>query len=287
MRFRGLGKCSLNAGLEDLRPEERTAMRYPTHNSLDSAASPASPPGFLAQDPILGASSNLDRSRRIGSPLGIPLSRLAKGAALLACALSCVPESSAQAYNLLSGTVSNFSVSAYLGSIGGTYSVAGPSAFVSDTTWVVGRSGWGLVAAYSLDSYFDVVGFALALPTNPTTVTGTGSGSGSFTMDFTASVIFFDLISGAASTPPTSWTVTGLGSIFNGQTFGPGLYTFNFTTTTGATAENQLASIAAFVVPETSPPGVLMATSSLLLITHAMRRRRKHHGQRSADVSTG
>ena len=106
-------------------------------------------------------------------------------------------------------------------------------------------------------------------------------------MDFTASVIFFDLISGAGSIPPTSWTVTGLGSIVDGQTFGPGSYTFNFTTTTGATAENQLASIAVFVVPETSPPGVLVATSSLLLITHAMRRRRKHHGRRSADVSTG
>ncbi len=220
--------------------------------------------------------------------MGIPLSRLAKGAALLACALSCVPESSAQAYNLMSGTVSNFSVTAYLGSLGGTYSVAGPSAFVSDTTWVVGRSGSGIVAVYSVYSYFNVVGFAVSLTDNPpTTLTGTGSGSGSFTMDFTASVIFFDPISGAGSIPPTSWTVTGLGSITDGQTFAPGSYTFNFTTTTGATPSNQLRSIAAFVVPETSPPGVLMATSSLLLITHAMRRRRKHHGQRSADVSTG
>jgi len=200
--------------------------------------------------------------------------RLSLGAALLGCALSCVQETSAQgAGTLVSGTVSNFSVTGSVGTFGGTFSTAGPSTGFIDSSWAVG-SGSGTAAGLSLAPEVDIVGFSLVLPS---AVTGIGSGSGSFTMNFTTSVTFMDFATlNSIPFPSTSWTVTGLGSISDGQTFNPGSYTFNFTTTTGSSPENGIGSVAAFFlpIPELPPSGALLGTSSLLLMADALRRRR-------------
>lgn len=194
---------------------------------------------------------------------------------MLGCALACVPETAAQSYGpLVTGTISNFAVTGNIGAFGGTFSEVGPSTVFLNQTWAVG-SGTGTAAAAALASYVDLVGFSLYLP-NPGT--GTGSGSGSFTMNFTASVTFLDFNTLASlPLPPTSWTVTGLGSISDGQTFTPGSYTFNFTTTTGSSPMNGIGSVAAFFlpIPELPPSSAALGTCSLLLVADAFRRRRR------------
>lgn len=260
-------------------------MRYRTYNSLNSAASPASPAGFLAQEPFLGACSTPDRSRRIGSPLGIPLSRLAKGAALLACALACVQEASAQLGFLTTGTVSNFSVTATSGATTINYSITGPSTgFISNLNLSVPGTGTALaVSFYALNA--DIVGFVV----NDTAANSTGGGSGTFTMNFTASVLFFDYASLITTTPPwtTSWNVSGLGSISDGQSFSPGSYTFNFVTTHVQSSPEVIGLATFTALPESSPPGFLMAFAGVFLGLRSLRRRRIPHGSQSGDVQTG
>lgn len=256
-------------------------MNYHIHNSLDPAASPASIAGILAQEPILGACSKPDRSRRIGSPLGIPLSRLAKGAALLGCGLACVQEASAQLGYLVTGTVSNFSVTATSGATTGSISITGPSIGIFTTLNISSGLGNGYALAVSSSSYFDVVGFTVRDPA----VNISGGGSGSFTMNFTASVLFYDFASLAYRSPDwtTSWNVTGLGSISNGQSFSPGSYTFNFVTTHVLPSDN-VTGLAAFLpLPETPPSGIPLWTGGLLLVASSFRSQRSRARSRARD----
>ena len=257
-------------------------MNYRIHNSLDSASSPASNAGFFAREPILGACSKPDRSRRIGSPLGIPLSRLAKGAALLGCALACVQEASAQFGYLATGTVSNFSVTATSGLTTGSYSITGPSNGIYSSLNISSGSGNGAALAVSLGSVFDLVGFAIS----DTVANSSGGGSGTFTMNFTASVLFYDFASLVAGPTPdwtTSWNVTGLGSISNGQSFSPGFYTFNFVTTHVLPSPSVIGAATFFAVPEASPSGLPLWTGGLLLVAGTVRRRRSRARSRALD----
>ncbi len=255
-------------------------MNYHIHNSLDSASSPASNAGFFAQEPILGACSKPDRSRRIGSPLGIPLSRLAKGAALLGCALACVQEASAQFGYLATGTVSNFSVTATSGLTTGSYSITGPSNGIFSSLNITGR-GTGYALAVSFGSVFDLVGFTIS----DTVANSSGGGSGSFTMNFTASVLFYDFATFAYTSPnwTTSWNVTGLGTISDGQSFSPGSYTFNFVTTHVLPSTDVIGAATFVPVPEASPSGLPLWTGGLLLVAGTARRRRSRARSRALD----
>lgn len=222
----------------------------------------------------------------IGSAKGFPLCRLAQGAALLGCALACVQEASAQSYGpLVTGTVSNFSVTAAAGSTSGSFNLTGPSTggFVTPFSPLSGP-GIASAAAYGFLAYGDVVGYVIYEGTP-----STGSGFGTFTMNFTASVIFYDYLVGTPNFAPTSWTVTGLGSISDGQTFTPGSYTFNFTTTTGSSPVNRIGSVAAFAlpIPETSPASAFWGISGLLLMANVLRRRRSRMPAASPGVSEG
>ena len=257
-------------------------MNYHIHNSLDSASSPASNAGFFAQEPILGACSNPDRSRRIGSPLGIPLSRLAKGAALLGCALACVQEASAQFGYLATGTVSNFSVTATSGLTTGSISITGPSIGFYSSLNITGRgAGNALAVNFPSFAYVDLVGFTIS----DTVANSSGGGSGSFTMNFTASVLFYDFATFAYTSPDwtTSWNVTGLGSISNGQSFSPGFYTFNFVTTHVLPSTSVIGAATFFAVPEASPSGLPLWTGGLLLVAGTARRRRSRARSRALD----
>ena len=258
-------------------------MNYHTHNSLDSASSPASNAGFFAQEPILGACSNPDRSRRIGSPLGIPLSRLAKGAALLGCALACVQEASAQSGYLATGTVSNFSVTATSGLTTGSYSITGPSnGFYSSLNITGPGAGNALAVNFPYFTYVDLVGFTI----NDAVANSSGGGSGTFTMNFTASVLFYDFASLLAGPTPdwtTSWNVTGLGTISDGQSFSPGSYTFNFVTTHVLSSTYVIGAATFVPVPEASPSGLPLWTGGLLLVAGPARRRRSTARSRALD----
>lgn len=218
--------------------------------------------------------------------------RLAKGAALLGCALACVQETSAQAYSLGTGTISNFWITATSGNTTGNFFLAGPSTgFNAPLSITPGGYGSGAAVAWGL-GYFDLVGFVITDPT-PNNV---GSASGSFTMNFTASVLFYDftnLIGYPLAT--TSWSETTLGILTNGQAFNPGTpYTFNFTTTRTGISEDYL-TLAAFIdpnfapalpIPETSTSSFAMGTAVLLLTAGSLRRRRSRSRYPSASEET-
>ena len=197
---------------------------------------------------------------------------LSMGAALLGCALACIQDTAAQASNLATGTISNFSVTATSGSTTGSYTVSGPTGYFLAPLNITLGGGSGYALAGSLGGYFDVVGFTL----DDTVANVTGGGSGSFTMNFTASVLFYDLadlVGPGAAESTTAWTVTGLGSIPNGQSFAPGSYTFNFTTTHVLSSTNILG-VAVFVVPEVQMSGLPFWAGGLLLVAGSLRARR-------------
>jgi hypothetical protein len=205
------------------------------------------------------------------------LKRLAKGAALLGFALACCTEKASAQFSLLNtGTISNFSVTATSGGTTGSYSIAGPSTGLYNSLTISAGLGSGWALAIGIPGYFaDLVGFTID---NDRTANSLGGGSGSFTMNFTASVVFYDyvaLIGG--SSPPTSttvWNVTGLGSIADGQTFIPGSYTFNFVTTHVGSSD-EVAGAAAFMgVPETPVSGLPLCAAGLLLAARSLRQRR-------------
>ena len=218
--------------------------------------------------------------------------RLAKGAALLGCALACVQETSAQAYSLGTGTISNFWVTATSGSTTGSFFLAGPSAgFNAPLSITPGGYGSGGAVALGV-GYFDLVGFAITDPT----ANNLGSASGGFTMNFTASVLFYDLTSlSGYPLATTSWSETTLGILANGQAFNPGTsYTFSFTTTRTGISEGYL-TLAAFIdpnfapalsIPETSPSGIAMGTAVLFLTAGSTRRRRSRSRYPSASEET-
>jgi hypothetical protein len=233
------------------------------------AASATSSPVRISPDTGLGL-----RSPQAGFSPSNPLKRLAMGAALLGCALACCPEKvSAQVYSLSFGTVSNFSVTATSGSTTGSYSIAGPSPGFYNYLNISAGPGYGFAIA-SYFGYFagDVVGVNIDDNGN---VNLSGGATGSFTMNFTASVLFYD-IANMDPTPEstTLWNVTGLGSITDGQAFSPGSYTFNFVTTHVGNSSNVIG-IAGFVaVPETPASGMPLWTAGLLFAARSLRQRR-------------
>jgi hypothetical protein len=200
--------------------------------------------------------------------MGIPLSRLAKGAALLGCALACVQETSAQGATLVTGTISNFSVTATSGSTTGSYSLAGPSTGFLSYLNITAGSGNGIALAFGISNYFDLVGVVVSDPV----ANSSGGASGSFTMNFTASTLFFDFVSSSDFT--TSWNVNGLGSINSGQFFDPGSYDFNFITTHVGSSTDVIGAAAFVLVPETPLPGLPLWMGGLLLVAGNVRRRR-------------
>ena len=137
--------------------------------------------------------------------------------------------------------------------------------------------------AAGINGLADIVGFTIS----DSVANTTGGGSGSFTMNFTASVLFFDFLTAISVTDsPTVWTVPGLGILSDGQTFNPGSYTFNFTTTHAASS-TEVAGAAVFIpVPETSPSGALIGSAGVLLVAHALRRRRSRSWDPSARNET-
>ena len=207
----------------------------------------------------------------------MPLRRLAKGAALLGCALACCTEKvSASFYNLTTGTISNFSVTATSGTTTGSFSLVGPSSGFANPLTISAGLGSGQAFASSFYGYFaDLVGFTID---DNGAANSLGGGVGSFTMNFTASVVFHDyiaLITGSSpSTSTTLWNVTGLGSIADGQSFIPGSYTFNFVTTHVASSD-QVAGAAVFIgAPETPVSGLPLCAAGLLLAARSLRQRR-------------
>jgi len=234
------------------------------------AASATTSPVRVSSDTGLGL-----RSPQAGFSPSNPLKRLAMGAALLGCALACCTEkASAQAYVLTTGTVSNFSVTATSGSTTGSYSLTGPSTgFYSYLNISAGPgSGAAFAANFGYAAWTDLVGFTIDNRGTPNTL---GGGAGSFTMDFTASVLFYDFATFfSAPNWTTSWTVTGLGSITDGQTFSPGSYTFNFNTTHVGLSDEVIGAAVFFQVPETPASGMPLWTAGLLLAARSLRQRR-------------
>jgi hypothetical protein len=217
------------------------------------------------------------------------LRRLAKGVALLGCALACCTEkASAQFYALTTGTISNFAVTATSGTTTGSVSLVGPSTGIFTNLSISAGPGSGHAFAVSFPSYIaDLVGFTID---DNGAANSWGGGVGSFTMNFTASVVFHDYIAMiAGSSPPTSttlWNVTGLGSIADGQSLIPGSYTFNFVTTHVASSD-QVAGAAVFLaVPETSVSGLPLWAAGLFLVGRSLRQRRSQLQTASSAVSS-
>jgi hypothetical protein len=197
------------------------------------------------------------------------------GAALLGCALACTDKASARPYTLSFGTISNFSVTATSGSTTGSYSIAGPSTGFYSYLTITGGAGTGLAAAYNLGGSpsADLVGFTID---NNGTANSSGGGSGSFTMNFTASVLFYDFANryGGSSDWTTSWGVTGLGAITDGQSFSPGSYTFNFLTTHVGSSDAVIGAAVFLPVPETPVSGLPLWAAGLFLAARSLRQRR-------------
>jgi hypothetical protein len=235
------------------------------------AASATSSPVKVSPDTGLGL-----RSPQAGFSPSNPLKRLTMGAALLGCALACTDKASARPYTLSFGTISNFSVTATSGSTTGSYSIAGPSTGFYSYLTITGGAGTGLAAAYNLGGSpsADLVGFSIY---NNGVANTSGGALGSFTMNFTASVLFYDYLNltvGPTSDSPTSWTVTGLGSITDGQSFSPGSYTFNFVTTHPGLSDEVSGAAVFLPVPETSLSGLPLWTAGLFLAARSLRQRR-------------
>lgn len=208
--------------------------------------------------------------------------RLSMGAALLGCALACIQETSAQAARPLAySTLSNLSITASIGGTIGSAVFAGPGTLLNTPIVMTSGSGSGMTQAYNyLGYHLDVVGFAIS----DSTTVGPGGASGTFTMDFTAAVIFTSIYGFNSA---TQWSATGIPSVSDGQLFTPGQYTFNFTTTQTTPAISYQV-IAGFVaIPEGSPPGFLMAFTGVFLGLRSLRHRRIRHGRPSSDAQTG
>jgi hypothetical protein len=122
-------------------------------------------------------------------------------------------------------------------------------------------------------SYLDLVGFTID---NNGTANSSGGGSGSFTMNFTASVLFYDFANryGGSSDWTTSWGVTGLGAITDGQSFSPGSYTFNFLTTHVGSSDAVIGAAVFLPVPETPVSGLPLWAAGLFLAARSLRQRR-------------
>jgi len=239
--------------------------------SLPVAASVTSSPVRVSPDTGLGL-----RSPQAGFSPSNPLKRLAMGAALLGCALACCTEKAlAQFYSLGTGTISNVSVTITSGSTTGSFSLAGPSTGFYSPLNISGGLGTGIAVAYDLSGYgmADLVGFAVD---NDGVANTSGGALGSFTMNFTASVLFYDFANlyGGSSDWTTSWGVTGLGTITDGQSFSPGSYTFNFNTTHVGLSDEVIGAAVFFQVPETPASGMPLWTAGLLLAARSLRQRR-------------
>ncbi len=248
---------------------------HPPSSLVHTADRPLAGHGFLESFANRGAY----RSNGFQSP---QMRRLSMGAALLGCALACIQETSAQAARPLAySTLSNLSITASIGGTIGSAVFAGPGTLLNIPIVITSGSGSGMTQAYNyLGYHLDVVGFAIG----DSTTVGLGGASGTFTMDFTAAVIFTDIYGFNSA---TQWSATGVPSVSSGQLFTPGQYTFNFTTTqtTPAVLYQVIAAFAA--VPEGSPPGFLMAFTGVFLGLRSLRRRRIRRGSQSSDAQTG
>ena len=235
------------------------------------AASATSSPVQVSTDTGLGL-----RSPQAGFSPSNPLKRLAMGAALLGCALACCTEKAlAQFYSLSTGTISNVSVTITSGSTTGSFSLAGPSTGFYSPLNISGGLGTGIAVAYDMSGYgmADLVGFAVD---NDGVANTSGGALGSFTMNFTASVLFYDFANlyGGSSYWTTSWGVTGLGAITDGQSFSPGSYTFNFLTTHVGSSDAVIGAAVFLPVPETPVSGLPLWAAGLFLAARSLRQRR-------------
>lgn len=194
----------------------------------------------------------------------------------------------AQFYSLSTGTISNVSVTITSGSTTGSFSLAGPSTGFYSPLNISGGLGTGIAVAYDISGYgmADLVGFAVD---NDGVANTSGGALGSFTMNFTASVLFYDyanLIAGPTPDWTTAWTVTGLGSITDGQAFSPGSYTFNFLTTHPGSSDEVIGAAAFLAVPETPASGLPLWTAGLLLAARSLRQRRSRLKASSSVIAT-
>jgi hypothetical protein len=251
-------------------------FRFYSDSTTDSSYPANTTAGSQTAGISLGIPPHTQRFPKIGTSTGLGAGRLAKGAALLGCALACAGTASAQFTYLQFGTISYFSGTATSGSTTGSHYFSGaPSSLIYSPLTISSGSGNGIALALNIPiAGADVVGMVV----NDPTANSTGGASGSFTMNFTASVLFFDIEDYNANPSPnsvTTWSATGFPTLISGQAFNPGSYTFNFVTSHAASSTD-ITAAAVFVstVPETPLPIIPVGAVGVMAVAGSLRRRR-------------